>query len=110
MLSLLIIAHLIGDLLLQNDWMQAKSRSHLHCLAHVALYATPFALLIALGLPVWAFAVIVVQHYAQDRWALHLRWSRLIGHTPPDRWPIGPFVVDQAWHLAVIGGVSLFLN
>ena len=41
-MSYLIIAHLVGDFLLQNDWMQAKSRSSSVCTAHVACYSIPF--------------------------------------------------------------------
>lgn len=41
-----LIAHLVGDYLLQSDWMaQHKRRSTIACLLHALLYALPFLLL-----------------------------------------------------------------
>ena len=111
MLSHLIICHLIGDFLLQNDWMQAKARSSYVCAVHVVHYSLPFlAMVVWLDLPAWAFLAIIVQHFLQDRFALHLKWMRFYGQTPPDRWPVGPLCMDQSFHLAFIGIVSLFLS
>lgn len=109
MLAQLIIAHLIGDFLLQNHWMQAKSRSSFVCSVHVGCYALPFIALAGFGtLPAWALAVILAQHWTQDRFALHLRWMETYRQTPPDKWPVGPLCMDQAWHLAFIGIVAAF--
>ena len=59
-MSYLIIAHLIGDFLLQNDWMQTKARSSAVCTAHVACYAIPFTLIWgATGWPLWVLAAIL---------------------------------------------------
>lgn len=106
-LPALIVAHIVGDFLLQNDWMQAKSRSSFACLIHVLAYSIPFWAVCALGFPALAALAILVQHFIQDRFSLHLRWMRLIGQTPPDRWPPGPLFVDQAWHIASIAAISL---
>ncbi len=110
MLSLLIIAHLCGDFLLQNDWMQTKSRSSAVCSVHVACYSIPFiGLVIFANLPVWALATILAQHWAQDRFGLHLRWMKIYRQTPPDQWPLGPLCNDQAMHMTFIALVTLFL-
>lgn len=102
-LSLLIIAHLVGDFLLQNNWMQAKSRNSWVCTVHVCHYSLPFIPLAAFaGLPPWAFLAIMVQHWFQDRFALHLKWMKFYQHTTPDKWPVGPLCVDQSLHLAFI--------
>ena len=109
MIPQLIIAHLIGDFLLQNDWMQAKSRSSAVCSVHVACYSIPFLVLVAAGaLPLWTLLAILAQHWAQDRFALHLKWMRAYKQTPPEKWPVGPLCMDQSWHLAFIGAVTLF--
>ena len=109
MIPQLIIAHLIGDFLLQNHWMQAKSQNSLVCTAHVACYSIPFVALVIAGvLPIWALLAILAQHWAQDRFALHLKWMSAYKQTPPDKWPVGPLCVDQSWHLAFIGAVTLF--
>ena len=110
-MSYLIIAHLVGDFLLQNDWMQAKSRSSSVCAAHVACYSIPFLLIWgATGWPLWVLAVILAEHWAQDRFGLHLKWMRAYGQTTPDKWPVGPLCVDQSMHLAVIAALSFSLS
>lgn len=111
MLESLIVCHLIGDFLLQNDWMQTKSRSSLVCTAHVAAYSLPFfALVTWAALPFWALAAILAQHWFQDRFALHLKWMRIYRQTTPDRWPVGPLCMDQAWHIAFLGLVAASLK
>jgi hypothetical protein len=103
-LALLIIAHLIGDFLLQNHWMQAKSKDTFICAIHVIAYSLPFVALVLLGLcPDWVFTAILIQHFLQDRFALHLKWMRVFQQTTPAMWPVGPLCVDQAWHVAFIG-------
>lgn len=107
MLAQLIIAHLIGDFLLQNHWMQTKSKSSFVCTVHVACYSVPFTALVMLGvLPLWAQLAILAQHWIQDRFALHLRWMSAYGQTPADKWPVGPLCMDQSWHLAFIALVA----
>lgn len=54
-----------------------------------------------------ALILIGVQHYAQDRYALHLRWMKFYGQTPPDKWPVGPLCIDQAMHIVWIAIVCL---
>lgn len=110
-LGFLIAAHLVGDFLLQDDEMaKAKASSTKVCCDHIMVYQFLFMLLVcAHMLPIWAYLAILAQHFAQDRWALHLRWMRFFGQTPPDRWPVGPLVVDQAFHVSFIALVALFL-
>jgi hypothetical protein len=110
LLPVLIVAHLVGDFILQDDSMaRLKSSSHWVCYRHIGFYSLPFAVLLLSGLlPLWAFLAIMAQHYVQDRYALHLRWMKFYGQTPPERWPVGPLCVDQAMHLAWIACVLLF--
>lgn len=63
-----IVAHLVGDYLLQSDWMaNEKTKRSLAALAHVVTYAIPF-LFLSPSLP--ALAVIVATHFIIDRWRL----------------------------------------
>lgn len=61
-----LIAHLIGDYVLQSDWMaQEKVRSWLVAVIHATVYSLPFLLLCD---PSWAaLAVIVGTHAVIDR-------------------------------------------
>lgn len=108
MLAFLIIAHLIGDFLLQNHWMQDKAKSTFVCLCHIAAYSMPFFVLSAAHIvPAWMVFAILIQHFLQDRFQLHIKWMRLYHHTTPDKWPVGPLCVDQAMHLAFVGALCL---
>lgn len=107
-LWLLLAAHLFGDFCLQNHWMQAKSRDSVVCTVHVLVYSLGFwALLAANILPGWMMLAILVQHWFQDRFALHLKWMRFYRQTDPSIWSVGPLCMDQAWHIAFIGAVVL---
>lgn len=109
-LAFLIAAHLLGDFVLQNEPMALrKASSSLACFCHVVCYSAGFGLLLALGLPFWAYFAILAQHFAQDRWGLHLRWMRFYGQSTPDKWPIGPLCVDQALHVSFIALVAVFI-
>lgn len=109
-IGLLIAAHCFGDGPLQNHWMQTKSKSSWVCSVHVACYSLPFLVLVmCVGLPLWAFIAIIVQHWLQDRFALHLKWMRLYRQTPPELWPVGPLYMDQTWHVAFLGLVALLM-
>jgi len=109
MLAELIVAHLVGDFLLQNHWMQTKSRNSWVCTAHVACYSLPFlALVFTTGLGWMILTAVLAEHWLQDRFALHLKWMRFYRQTTPDLWPVGPLCIDQALHIAFIGLVSAF--
>ena len=110
MIGLLLVAHMIGDFVLQNHWMQRKSQSSFVCTVHVAAYSLPFiALVVWAGLRWEALVAILVQHWLQDRFALHLKWMKLYRQTPADMWPTGPLCVDQAWHVAFLGLISILI-
>lgn len=71
-----VIAHLVGDYILQSDWMAAeKTKKNLAALAHVATYVLPF-LFLTRSLP--ALAVIVGTHFVIDRWRLarYVCWAK----------------------------------
>lgn len=62
-----IVAHLVGDYLLQSDWMaEGKTKRWGPAIAHALVYGIPFLLL---GSPP-AVLVIVATHAVIDRWRL----------------------------------------
>lgn len=63
-----LLAHAIGDYILQSDWMATeKTKRSVAALAHVLTYGLPFLLL----RPSWAaMTVIVGTHFIIDRWRL----------------------------------------
>jgi hypothetical protein len=108
MLGLWLAAlHMLGDYILQNNWMAAnKFRCWKARTIHVALYTVPFMLFAgaytrdAGRMAAFALSVFVL-HWITDcrRWA------------SAEPWPPKPILVDQTLHalqLAVCG--SLFLQ
>ena len=91
-----ILAHFIGDFLFQNDWMQKKTTSNLHCTIHVVVYLVPF---LVTGLPWWKIVLIGVQHFLQDRLGWAVVWQKFVRQTPPEKWPTGRLIVDQVIHI-----------
>lgn len=113
LLPQLICAHLIGDFILQNERMaKFKAQDSAVCIFHVTIYALPFLIVRWIGCPdapLWIFYAILIQHYFQDRYQLHLKWMTLYPQTPPDKWPTGPLCVDQAFHIGFIWILTLFV-
>ena len=63
-----IVAHLIGDYLLQSHWMATeKVRRHTAAIVHALAYTVPFLLLTTSAT---ALAVIALSHFIVDRWRL----------------------------------------
>jgi len=72
---LLLVAHLVGDYVLQSDWMaQEKTQRWWPAIAHAVIYGMPFVLVTRSPL---ALAVIVVTHAVIDRYRLarYLVWA-----------------------------------
>jgi hypothetical protein len=63
-----IVAHLVGDYILQSDWMaNEKTKRSVAAAVHALTYSLPFLFFRpSLG----AFAFIVVTHFVIDRWRL----------------------------------------
>lgn len=63
-----LVCHLVGDYVLQSDWMAAeKTKRSLAAAAHALTYALPF---LFLSRSLAALAVVVATHFAIDRWRL----------------------------------------
>lgn len=82
----LILCHLIGDYVLQNDFIaKTKGENWYHLLVHCLLYCLPF--LIMFGL-VWELLVVFIAHIIID--SLKARY-KLISYT-----------IDQVLHYSII--------
>lgn len=71
-----ILAHLVGDYILQSDWMaNEKTKRSLAAAVHALTYALPF---LFLRPSLAAFAFIVVTHFVIDRWRLarYVCWAK----------------------------------
>ena len=71
-----LVAHAIGDYVLQSDWMASKKRTeNLAAAVHAFCYSIPFLLLVPSPL---AWAVIVVTHAWIDRYGLarYVVWAK----------------------------------
>ena len=95
-----IYAHLIGDYLIQNDWMaNGKKKSSWICAVHIATYLLPFAFT---GLSWWQIALIGAQHFAQDRtgfvvWLMKAKRSTAFIQPPCGPWSV--IVTDNILHI-----------
>lgn len=100
----LLIGHLLGDYVLQNDWLgMNKSKRSWICALHCAIYA------LSVGLVTWTLdwrlLVVAVQHFIFDRWRKvtqvllsdhHFHWA-----TERERmWLM--FLYDNITHLATL--------
>lgn len=102
-----ILAHFIGDFLLQNDWLAVnKKRSNVACTVHVLLYMVPFVFVEATPLQ---YVLIATQHWAQDRSAFvawYCRFTRSFqDELKQSGIPWGHVMVDQVFHILWMWGV-----
>ena len=107
-----LVAHLVGDYLLQSDWMAAEKRRHpLPALVHAGLYGLPF---LPLGPSPTALVTIVLSHFVIDRWALARHVARARDHLAPrcawtpaarpawETWVLG-LITDNTLHVLING-------
>lgn len=102
-----IYAHLVGDFLIQNDWMaQNKKKSWWPCTAHVLTYMIPF---LFCGMAWWQLGLIAVQHYAIDRthfveWFMRVKGSN--GFSTGPCYPWSQIIVDNTLHILWMAAVA----
>lgn len=113
------LLHLVGDYLLQNDWMaQNKTKEWFPCFVHCLLYSLPFGLIFWQSPLIWG---VFLSHYAIDRYRLAQYWIRLTNW----RWGGDNFgyaedkpkflsvwlliIVDNTFHL-LINSLLIFLK
>jgi hypothetical protein len=102
-----IYAHLIGDYLLQTDWMaQNKKKNDFACTIHVAVYMVPFLLC---GFTWWQMLLIAGQHYLLDRtelvgWLMTIKGSPRFREAPYAPW--STVITDNILHILWIALVA----
>ena len=99
----LIIGHLVGDFMLQNNWMASqKAISWVARLVHSTIYALAiclFAWIFSIGLTFSGFLVVISSHFIIDKRILVPWWVATVMKTkgPESNWL--EIVVDQIFHL-----------
>jgi hypothetical protein len=115
MISLaLLCGHLVGDFILQNDYLALnKTRAHFPCLVHCLLYTLAVFLFAFPFLHPLACLPIFVLHYPLDRYALARRWMLHVSRQqqfatgPCAPWSV--IVVDNTFHLVVLYLTAILL-
>lgn len=108
-----IIGHLVGDYLLQNDWMALHKKSNsFRCGIHCALWT--LAVCLFAGWHNWIITLILFfTHFAQDRTNIINWWMDRIGQHQFRVGPCAPWsmiVVDNVWHIVTIWAVWRFIT
>ncbi|MCS6825746.1 MAG: DUF3307 domain-containing protein [Caldilinea sp.] len=107
----LLIGHLIGDWMLQNDWMARYKRGRWwssECIVHCVVYSVSVVLaawwggrgLVSELQLVTAFPFLLFSHWLIDGFNLAAWWGRVVNQTQTDFVRI---MVDQTMHLIVLG-------
>ncbi len=106
-----IVGHLVGDYLLQNDFMASnKKEDSIICLLHCSIWTASVMLFGGFPYPsvMTGFLVMVVlctTHFIQDRTNVIRRWMTLVGQDRFASGPLSPWsivVVDNVWHIVTI--------
>lgn len=121
----ILVGHLVGDYILQNDWMASNKTNphtilgHLACTVHVSCYTAAIAFTSFWWMPWWGYIACFAIHWVIDRYRLARKWMSVIGQEAFATGPLSPWsiiVVDNVWHLvtlliiaALSGRLPLFL-
>lgn len=116
-LLLAIIGHLVGDYLLQNDWMALNKKKPGQlgadaCIIHCTLWTLAVSFFAGWwGAPSF---VLFLAHYAQDRTGVIVWWMTKVNRQqqfvtgPCAPWSV--IVVDNVWHVVSLWAVWRFLT
>lgn len=111
-LLLAIIGHLVGDYLLQNDWMALNKKTVPGALViHCNLWTLSVCIFAGWANPA-AIGILFYTHLLQDGTDLIARWMNLIGQKQFRTGPCAPWsiiVVDNVWHIVTIWAVWRFV-
>ena len=107
----LVVGHLVGDWLLQTDWMASRKRLSpfnwalfVHCVIYTLAIVAAMRValhLAGVGLPWYVGAVLLTfsSHWIVDASDLSHRWGRMIGQSDLEMVRV---VVDQTFHVLVL--------
>lgn len=102
-----VLAHLVGDFLLQNDWMTSrKKESAWVSLVHVFFYSLPF---IFVPFSLGQILLVAIQHFIQDRTEVVPWLMKVLGRKEFMKEPFAPWsliLVDNILHILWIAWVA----
>lgn len=107
--SCLLIGHLVGDFLLQNNWMAVnKAKNWLALITHSLVYTVTIYLfaLIAGGISLTAIIIIFIAHLILDRRHFVRWWLTNISKSPDIFWL--QIMIDQTFHLLILFFIALY--
>ena len=102
----MLLGHLVGDYLLQNDWMAANKKKRTWVAAvHALVWMAAVVLIGWRTAPPVAIGLLWLSHLLQDRTDVVRQWMFLVGQRAFATGPCSPWsiiVVDNVWHLVVM--------
>lgn len=109
----LFVAHLIGDYLLQTNWMASYKTTKLSALlAHCTVYTLSMVVVAYFtfgALPLWAIAIIFFAHVFFDKRTFTVWWVENIMRTDSKQFGWLVIAVDQTFHIITIAVVLHFI-
>ena len=105
--DVLFLAHLIGDYLLQTEWM-AKYKAQqwrpllAHCFVYTLVVGIVGFLFLPGGLSWWAIGLIFVSHVILDRRGFVGFWYRRVMGVTDEKSKWLMIMVDQIFHLIIL--------
>jgi hypothetical protein len=113
MLAFAIVGHMVGDFLLQPDFIASRKKSSsLICALHCLVW-TLCVIALAGWWKWWVFGVLFVTHFVQDRGNIirwYMRLARQQNFTQPPLAPWSLIIVDNTFHLLALAIVARVLN
>lgn len=106
-LACALVGHLVGDYLVQSDWMAHNKKKHaLPCAIHCTLWTLSVCTFTGWWKSLPAVVFLFVTHFAQDRTSIILFWMTKINRQPefvkPPCAPWSIIVVDNVWHIVAL--------
>jgi hypothetical protein len=102
------VGNLVGDYLLQNDWMATnKKQSSFVCAIHCAVWT--ICVMLFSGWPLWVAAPLFVSHFVQDRTNIIARYMDALGQKAFRTGVCAPWsciAVDNVWHIVTLWALS----
>lgn len=104
-----LVGHLVGDYLLQNDWMALnKKSSSFHCAVHCAVWTVCVCLFGRIDNPL-IIVFLFASHFIQDRTTIVSWYMDFVGQKQFRTGVCAPWssiVVDNVWHIVAIWGAT----
>lgn len=107
-----LVGHLVGDYLLQNDWMALnKKKSSLHCTIHCLIWT--YCVILFSQWPLWTFLPLFITHFIQDRTNIITWYMDTVGQHSFRTGPCAPWssiVVDNVFHILTLWIIWYFVS